>query len=128
MTTGKPPRALTLLSLVLVFLAGCSEEVNPILGSWQGTITDNQRVALKIVNDLSRDRLEIVFTRASAVVNGTAIAVVYNKNEDVYFVNEKGTNRTMNARFKSIDEIELRIPHHFKPEILSLKLTRASGN
>lgn len=99
-----------------------------MLGSWQGTITDEQRVSLKIVNDLSGDRLEIVFTQASAVINGTTMAVVYKQNEDVYFVNEVGTNRTMNARFKRADEIELRIPHHFKREILSLKLTRLSGN
>jgi len=114
------------LALAAAVLAGCGEEVNPVLGRWQGTVTDEQRAGLRIENRLENGRLEIEFTPDIARINGASMQVQYNKNGDIHFINEIGTNRTMNARFDGPDRMELRIPHHFKRSIVGFAMTRVS--
>ena len=112
------------LFILLGGLAGCGEDVNPLLGRWLGTITESQRQGLEMHGILDGDRLELEFSEKTATLNGEIMPVVYQKNGPHHFINETGSNRTMSAIFVDANSMELRISHHFKRRILVFKLVR----
>lgn len=113
--------ACVVLSLLLV---GCGAEDNPVLGKWRGEITEAQRSALLIPAGKTGDVLEADFLSATARLNDQVRPVEHRKNEETYYVNEIGTDRTMAVQFPEPGRMKLMMPHRFKAEIVVLYLTR----
>ena len=112
--------------ILLRILTGCGEDFNPTLGKWRGDITEDQRISLILPKDTTDGLVMIEFTTSHATLNGKSFLVRHRKNEQFYYINEIGTNRTMAARFPSPDTMELSIPHRFKAEIVVLSMSRVT--
>lgn len=110
--------------LLIFLLAGCGEDVNPVIGKWSGQITEEQREGLLLPKGETDGILVADFTKTTATLNGHVYRVQLKKNEETYYVNEIGTNRTMAAQFPKPDQMNLGIPHRFKAEIVLLSMTR----
>ena len=110
--------------MLILLLTGCGADDNPVLGKWRGEITEEQRSALLIPAGGSKDVLEAEFLTATARLNGQMRPVEHRKNEQTYYVNEIGTDRTMAVQFPEPDRMKLMMPHRFKGEIVVLYLTR----
>jgi hypothetical protein len=110
--------------VLLGVLTGCGEDINPTLGKWWGKITEEQRMGLTLPKGEANGLVMIEFTNFRATLNGKSLPVEHKKNEQFYYINETGTNRTMAARFTDPDTMELGIPHRFKAEIVFLSMSR----
>lgn len=110
--------------VLLGVLTGCGEDINPTLGKWRGMITEEQRIGLTLPKGETDGLIMIEFTDFRATLNGKSLPVEHKKNEEFYYINEIGTNRTMAAQFTDPDTMELGIPHRFKAEIVSLSMSR----
>jgi hypothetical protein len=64
------------------------------------------------------------FLSATAVLNGNMRPVEHRKNEETYYVNEIGTDRTMAVQFPEPNRMKLMMPHRFKAEIVVLYLSK----
>jgi hypothetical protein len=115
-------------ALLILLLTGCGEDENPVIGKWRGEITEEQRSALLIPAGASGDVLVAEFLSATARLNGQARPVEHRKNEETYYVNEIGTDRTMAVQFPEPDRMKLMMPHRFKAEIVVLYLTKVAEN
>jgi len=113
-----------IIFILIGALAACGEDKNPVYGSWQGAITEDQIRGLQVPKAADNGRVIIEFAEATTTINGKTLNIEQNTNEGAYFFNEIGTDRTMVVRFKGPDGIEVRLPDHFKREIISLLLTR----
>ena len=105
-------------------LAGCGEDINPVYGSWQGAITEDQIRGMEVPEAADNGRVIIEFAEATTTINGKILKIKHETNEGGHIFNEVGTDRTMVVRFKEPDRIEVRLPDHFKRKIISLLLTR----
>ena len=110
--------------IVLRILTGCGDDFNPTLGKWRGQITEDQRSSLSLPKHATTGRVIIEFTASHATLNGKTFLVRHKKNEQNYYINEIGTNRTMAARFKDPNTMELGIPHRSKAKIVVLSMSR----
>jgi hypothetical protein len=117
-------RILTTGFILLLMLTGCGEEVNPVIGKWRGEITKEQREGLEIPKGGTDGILVAAFTKSTAVLNGKTYRVEHKKNQETYYVNVIGTNRTMAINFTDPNTIKLGSPHLFKTEIIDLFLSR----
>jgi len=115
-----------IMIILIGALAGCGEDTNPVYGSWQGAITEDQIRGLQVPKAADSGRVIIEFAEVTTTINGKILKIKHNTNEGAYIFNEVGTDRTMVVRFKEPDRIEVRLPDHFKREIISLLLTRIS--
>ena len=110
--------------MLILLLTGCGADDNPVLGKWRGEITEEQRSALLIPAGAPEDVLVAEFLTATARLNGQMRPIEHRKNEETYYVNEIGTDRTMAVRFPEPGRMKLMMPHRFKAEIVALYLTR----
>ena len=110
--------------ILLGTLAGCGEDINPVYGSWQGAITEDQIRGLQVPKAADNGRVIIEFAKATLTINGQTLKIEHRTNEGADLFSEVETARTMVVRFKDLDRIEVRLPDHFKREIISLLLTR----
>jgi hypothetical protein len=113
-----------IMLILLGTLAGCGEDINPVYGSWQGAITEDQIRGLQVPKAADNGRVIIEFAKATLTINGQTSKIEHRTNEGADLFNEVETARTMVVRFKDLDRIEVRLPDHFKREIISLLLTR----
>jgi hypothetical protein len=113
-----------ILLILLGALAGCGEDIHPVYGSWQGAITGDQIRGLEVPKAIDNGRVVIEFAEATTTINGKNLKTKPTKSEGAYLFNEVESDRTMVVRFKEPDRIEVRLPDHFKREIISLLLTR----
>ena len=113
-----------IMLILLGALAGCGEDINPVYGSWQGAITEDQIQGLQVPKATDNGRVIIEFAESIITINGKILKMVTKKNEGAYLFNEVGTDRTMVVRFKEPDRIEVRVPNRYEREIISLLLTR----
>ncbi|MDA1309749.1 MAG: hypothetical protein O2985_09105 [Proteobacteria bacterium] len=121
---GKMGKIGAILLVLIGALAGCGEDINPIHGSWQGTITQDQIHGLQVPEAADSSRVIMEFTEHTTTINGKILKTEHKTNDGAYFFNEIGTDRSMVVRVKEPDRIEVRLPDHFKREIISLLLTR----
>ena len=110
--------------ILLLMLMGCDEQVNPVIGEWRGAITEDQRKGLEIPKGTIDGMLVAVFTKSNADLNGRVYRIQHRKNQETYYVNVIGTNRTMAVNFTDPNTIKLGSPHLFKSEIVDLFLSR----
>jgi len=110
--------------VLILLLMGCGAEENPIVGKWRGEISEEQRSALLIPPGETEDVLVAEFLSATAVLNGNMRPVEHRKNEETYYVNEIGTDRTMAVQFPEPNRMKLMMPHRFKAEIVVLYLNK----
>lgn len=116
-------RAISLFICSLL-LFGCGEDEPPLLGTWQGTISDEQRQVLDIKEAINGDQLIVTFGPKTVLINGQSIKVAYAKVEDAYFANQLKSNMTLTGRFLSPTEIILSIPNHYRNGILRFQMKR----
>lgn len=117
-------RILTTGFILLLMLMGCDEQVNPVIGKWRGAITEDQRRGLEIPKGDTDGMLVAGFTKSNADLNGKIYRIEHKKNQETYYVNVIGTNRTMAVNFTDPNTIKLGSPHLFKSEIVDLFLSR----
>lgn len=110
--------------VLILLLMGCGAEENPVVGKWRGEISEEQRSALLIPPGETEDVLVAEFLSATAVLNGNMRPVEHRKNEETYYVNEIGTDRTMAVQFPEPSRMKLMMPHRFKAEIVVLYLNK----
>ncbi|MBL6597411.1 MAG: hypothetical protein ISP41_00855 [Alphaproteobacteria bacterium] len=110
--------------VLILLLMGCGAEENPVVGKWRGEISEEQRSALLIPPGETEDVLVAEFLSATAVLNGNMRPVEHRKNEETYYVNEIGTDRTMAVQFPEPNRMKLMMPHRFKAEIVVLYLNK----
>jgi len=110
--------------VLILLLMGCGAEENPVVGKWRGEISEEQRSALLIPPGETEDVLVAEFLSATAVLNGNMRPVEHRKNEETYYVNEIGTDRTMAVQFPEPNRMKLMMPHRFKAEIVVLYLSK----
>ena len=110
--------------VLILLLMGCGAEENPVVGKWRGEISEEQRSALLIPPGETEDVLVAEFLSATAVLNGNMRPVEHRKNEETYYVNEIGTDRTMAVQFLEPNRMKLMMPHRFKAEIVVLYLNK----
>jgi hypothetical protein len=110
--------------VLILLLMGCGAEENPVVGKWRGEISEEQRSALLIPPGETEDVLVAEFLSATAVINGNMRPVEHRKNEETYYVNEIGTDRTMAVQFPEPNRMKLMMPHRFKAEIVVLYLNK----
>jgi len=104
--------------------AGCGEDTNPVHGSWQGSITEDQIRGLQVPKAADNSRVIIEFAEATTTINGKTLKMEHNTTDGAHIFHEVGTDRAMVVRFKEPGRIEVRLPDHFNREIISLLLTR----
>ena len=118
----------TSFALLLLFLAGCGDDINPVIGKWRGKITDEQLKGLLLSEGEEDGFLIAEFTDTFAKLNGLTYRVEHKRNQGTYYVNEIGTNRAMAIQFLESGVMKLGVPHRFKAEIIDLSMIKVPVN
>jgi hypothetical protein len=122
------PTLRILAAVAMLVVAACTKEDDALFGVWEGTITEEQRLAINLDRALPDNRFVIELFHKGATLNGKKIAADYNKNAEVHFINEVGTNATMSARLTGPDTMDLAIPKYFHQGILRFEMRRVKQN